>query len=476
MNLRFFNSLLRKQDNIDEIKRCLRDATSTATNPKITEELLKEFALDGDHLVHKPSQRTVVDTGDVDEILKQEYDDLSKSAGLGVGKFYELVSDLYLNISVNAVKRFLKNQPAYQLTKPFKKQVNKPLLATHKNQKWMIDLIDMSRYSGFNNNHVYILTCVDVFTRYLFTAALKKKEAADVAAAMRRFIEEAEDSPQVCISDNGLEFRGELSELFKDKGVKQIFTRSYSPESNGLVEGINKIVRGKLADVMVRKKSRNWTEHLRTITDSWNQTKHSGMEHDPAFLFLSADDEVEEERKAAREHMEKKAIKKVMKTKSQQFQVGDVVRYLIATRSSELRKQQKTSRVSNLKWAPVKWTPELYRIKGIVQVRDSDAPKQKTQYTLENMNGRALGAGKRFFANQLQLVAKAGKRIPDGMDMDPDLARQLNRLGDEAQPQPAPRQRQPRQQPPPIPQPPRRGSRQRQAPQRPMQDSYVYEN
>jgi hypothetical protein len=200
------------------------------------------------------------------------------------------------------------------------------------------------------------------------------------------------------------------------------------------------------------------------------------MEHDPAFLFLSADDEVEEERKAAREHMEKKAIKKVMKTKSQQFQVGDVVRYLIATRSSELRKQQKTSRVSNLKWAPVKWTPELYRIKGIVQVRDSDAPKQKTQYTLENMNGRALGAGKRFFANQLQLVAKAGKRIPDGMDMDPDLARQLNRLGDEAQPQPAPRQRQPRQQPPPIPQPPRRGSRQRQAPQRPMQDSYVYEN
>lgn len=452
-NLRFFNSILRKQGNIDQIQDFLRYGTPPQ-NPKISEETLKEFELDGNDLIHKPTQRTVVDVGDAEQILKHEWDDLSKSTGMGVGAFYGVISDLYLNISVSAVRRFLQKQPAYQLTKPFKKRINKPLLAIHKNQKWMIDLIDMSRYSGSNGGYTYILTCVDVFSRYLMTAALKKKEASEVAAAMRGFFEEADGSPDICISDNGLEFKGELSELFKEENVKQIFTRSYSPESNGLVEGLNKIIRGKLADVMVRKKSRNWKDYLRIVTDSWNTSKHSEMTHNPAYLFLSADDDVEEERKETREFLEKKAVKKIMKGKSQEYHVGDVVRYLIATRSSEMRKQQKTSRVNNLKWAPVKWTPELYRIRALVKSKEINplSSTEKRQYTLEDMSGKALGGSKRFFANQLQLVARAGSEIPEGMDMDPDLAKKLNRLGDE-EPQQAPprnapvlRQRQPRQQ------------------------------
>lgn len=495
--LRFFNSLLRKQHNIDQIRDYLKDGTPP-TNPKITEEVLKQFESEGDDLVHKDSKRTVVDVEDVPEILQQEYDDMTKSLGLGVGKFYEIVSDLYLNISVNAVRRFLKNQPAYQLTQPYRNVVSKPVLATKVNGRWMIDLVDFNPLKGSNNNYRYVLTCIDVMTRYLFTRPLKEKTAEAVRAALEQIAEEAEATPDILQSDQGGEFKREVSDWCEENDIKQVFVKSYSPRSQGLIEGLNKLLRQKLSDAMVRKGTRQWTKHLQDATTTWNRTPHGGQKHAPDYLYLSNPEDVEEEQKEAVKKLEERAAKAVAKNKVRELQIGDVVRVALTSVSHKARQQRKeTGTTKNL---IVKWTPETYRIKSVVKPDGSDKrllpfkPLQKLQYTLESMDGKPLNTERlqtdraglqrragRFFASELQLVAKKGQPIPESSHLPFDLAKKLNKSDDDGgraappPPPPAPRApRQPRQ--PAPPQPPRRGARQRQAPRVPMRDEFEYDD
>ena len=49
-----------------------------------------------------------------------------------------------------------------QITK-FKRQRIKPL---YKDETWSADLIDKSSLSKYNNNYKFILTVIDIFTKY----------------------------------------------------------------------------------------------------------------------------------------------------------------------------------------------------------------------------------------------------------------------------------------------------------------------
>jgi len=256
---------------------------------------------------------------------------------------------------------------------------------------------------------------------------LKEKTARAVLAAFKDIIQEEGVIPKIWQSDQGREFRGEVSEYCKEENIKQIFSKSYSPQTSGLVEGVNKIMRGKLSDAMVRNKSRRWVDYLQQCVRSWNESKHAGQSYTPTFLFHRDEEDAGKEREEALVVMEKRAENAVAKSKAKVYQVGDVVRVAIAGVSTRARKLIKEGRGKNL---IVKYTPELYRIRSVVQSREREEggkqlPENMTkrlsnlQYTLEDMNGEALrterlitdrGDRRRraglFFANELQLVAR----------------------------------------------------------------------
>eukprot|EP01035_Chromulina_nebulosa_P022466 gene22466-29091_t len=58
---------------------------------------------------------------------------------------------------------------------------------------------------------------------------------------MDDIFDEAGSYPNRLQSDNGGEFSGNLDELLNEKGIKHIRTTSYTPQSNGMVEGFNRI-------------------------------------------------------------------------------------------------------------------------------------------------------------------------------------------------------------------------------------------
>ena len=87
---------------------------------------------------------------------------------------------------------------------------------------------------------------------------------------MISIVAETKTYPRIIIADNGSEFQAETSAWMREHNIVYVKTLSYSPESNGLVEGTNKKIRKVLREIMIRTNSRNWTTHLQTTTNLLN--------------------------------------------------------------------------------------------------------------------------------------------------------------------------------------------------------------
>ncbi len=111
------------------------------------------------------------------------------------------------------------------------------------NRPWDVVSIDLLQLSASYQGSKYLLVCVDHLSRYVVLAPLKDKTAKSVAHALITHLFCPYSAPRVLLSDNGVEFRNALlEEISQQFGIKQCFTVTYHPASNGLVERANRKV------------------------------------------------------------------------------------------------------------------------------------------------------------------------------------------------------------------------------------------
>ena len=73
-----------------------------------------------------------------------------------------------------------------QITK-FKRQRIVPL---YKDETWSADLIDKSTLSKYNNNYKFILTVIDIFTKYAWAIPLKNKSGLSITNGFKIVLSE----------------------------------------------------------------------------------------------------------------------------------------------------------------------------------------------------------------------------------------------------------------------------------------------
>ncbi len=107
--------------------------------------------------------------------------------------------------------------------------------------------VDLLQLPASHQGSRYLLVCVDHLSRYVVLAPLQDKSAKSVAHALITHLICPFSTPRVLLSDNGTEFRNHtLEEIYKPFDIRQCFTVSCHPASNGLVERSNR----KILDVL----------------------------------------------------------------------------------------------------------------------------------------------------------------------------------------------------------------------------------
>ena len=140
-----------------------------------------------------------------------------------------------------------------------------------------VDLLEMPHVG---NKARYVLNAVDQCTKWLASQPLKDKTSLSCSLAMEKIIASFPSLPDTIISDNGREFTGEpFASLLRQYGVKQQFVSPYSPQSNGLVERINRTLLNLLSGLC---QPTSWEEMLCRAVVTYNNTFHKEIKCTPS--------------------------------------------------------------------------------------------------------------------------------------------------------------------------------------------------
>jgi len=173
------------------------------------------------------------------------------------------------------ISKWLQSQEAYTLHKPVRRKFNRrSTLASGINDQFQADLIDMQKHKNSNSNHGYILTVVDVFSKFSWAKPLKSKSGKEVAQ--------------------------KLGKEFYNTQVKTLLTKfdilHFSSENDDIkgavVERFNRTLQTRLYRWFTKTQEHNWTNVIEHIVDSYNNTVHSSTKFSPANIDSKNEEDV----------------------------------------------------------------------------------------------------------------------------------------------------------------------------------------
>lgn len=176
------------------------------------------------------------------------------------------------------IKTFLQNQETAQLNRPVKKEEFNRITAHKLNDIWQADLLDMKKWAKFNKNHTWILTIVDIYSRYAGAIPLKSKSTKVVKEAF----ETLKILPKNLTTDNGKEFIGnEMKSFLQKNNVKHWTHEPGNHNTLGIIERFNKTIRILLNKYMTANKTKNWYDVINKLTSNYNNTYHDTIRSIP---------------------------------------------------------------------------------------------------------------------------------------------------------------------------------------------------
>ena len=227
---------------------------------------------------------------ELNEYLKSIYYDPKNAAGYtGAGTVYKAVkSEGKYRISLHKIKLWLAAQDAYSTFKPARKRFPRPkVIVSAKDQMWDCDCLSMKYHKDDNREYSYILVCVDVFTRFLFTKPLTALQGSLVKQAYEEIFERNE-SPQTIRTDHGTEFVNKImKQYFISKNIKHYLTSNEIKTSHG--ERVIQTLRMRIARMFRAKNNFNWIDHLQEITEAYNNSNHTAINSTPSQAMCSTE-------------------------------------------------------------------------------------------------------------------------------------------------------------------------------------------
>lgn len=187
-----------------------------------------------------------------------------------------------LKISKKICKDALESLDAYsKIKRVAHKFVRRKISAVEIDYLWQIDLVAVSNYARFNKGFHYLLTCIDVCSRFAFVIPVKRKNAEDVTNAFSELLTRCKRKPKFIQSDQGLEFfNSKFKSLLKTLGVK--LYHNHSPLKAAMIERFNRTLMTRLQKVFTHRGKNVYHDVLDDELFSYNSNVHSSTKFDPA--------------------------------------------------------------------------------------------------------------------------------------------------------------------------------------------------
>lgn len=151
---------------------------------------------------------------------------------------------------------------AKELHKPVKhKYPTRKVFAPGKDYTWSIDLADMGTWKAENDRVTFILTIVDVFTRWADARPLKTKIGPEVLKALQSIIIESKRQPRFLWADEGKEFLNKDMNAWRTAHNVGIY-HTYGRGKSVICERFNRTLKTMMWRTLTEMNSHKWVAIL----------------------------------------------------------------------------------------------------------------------------------------------------------------------------------------------------------------------
>lgn len=277
-------------------------------------------------------------------------------------------------------EQYLK-QLRIELHKPVKKVFAKrKIMVLHKDEIWAMDLADMSGLATQNKGFKWILTVIDVLTRYAWAVPLKSKHANVVLEGFQQILKESGRKPSRIWIDQGKEFYNSEMTAFLEK--HDIIRYSTHGDSKAvMIERFNRTLKTEMWKRFTELETFKWIAMLDSLLNWYNNKPHLGIGKWTPYSASRWPDFLEQQ--AARPCQQPRDPPLI------NFNIGDKVRV------SRLKGQFGKGYTAN-------WSKEEFLVIGIRRSLCGDP----SMFYLQDDTGEDIKGG--FYEQELQLI-----RYPD---------------------------------------------------------------
>ena len=141
---------------------------------------------------------------------------------------------------------------------------------------WAADLVEMQAFSKFNREVRYLLTVIDVFSKYGWMLPLKDKTGKSVGDAFKEIFKKIKAKTRKALDRKGREFY--------NKHVKELGVELYSTENeekSSVAERWNRTMIEKMFKYFTANNTNKYIDVLDDFVERYNNTRHSSIKMPP---------------------------------------------------------------------------------------------------------------------------------------------------------------------------------------------------
>ena len=111
-----------------------------------------------------------------------------------------------------------------ELHKPKRKNCSRrKIIVKHIDEIFAADLVEMQKFAKLNKIYRYLLTCIDIFSKFAWVIPLKDKKGNNVKNALEKMFKERNDA-NFLWTDRGIEFYNkQVQDLLNENNIQAIF-------------------------------------------------------------------------------------------------------------------------------------------------------------------------------------------------------------------------------------------------------------
>ena len=286
---------------------------------------------------------------------------------------------------IHDVDKWLMNQRVYTLHKAARKRyTTRPYKTSGPQMLWQADLVEMIPYANENDDIRYMLTVIDVFSRYAWARPLKRKTGERVKQAFNDILLQDGNLPANLQTDQGKEFENEIFQRYLRDNRVNFFTIK-SQFKAALVERFNRTLKEKMWRYFTHVGNYRWIDVLQDFVRAYNNAPHRSLNKGRLTPTEASQNRNVGMLRRKQERMEPQSVTRRNPSLLPKLAVGDYVRL------------SKAKKVFDKGYLP-NWTEEVFQVVRIIK------KFKPIQYKVQDWSRNVIDGS--FYRGELQKVSK----------------------------------------------------------------------